>query len=70
MGRKRVSTTKESETGRNQQFKDNFTGEEMSKSQFVKKIEAGEYKNYHVRKINGVKTSVSNQDPNADNNLD
>lgn len=70
MGRKRVSTTKESETGRNQQFKDNFTGETMSRSQFVKKIESGSYDNYHVRKINGVKTPVSNPAPNVDNNLD
>ncbi|MGR2802906.1 hypothetical protein [Vibrio harveyi] len=42
----------------------------MTRSQFVKKIESGEYSKYHVREINGVKTPVSNPDPSKDNNLD
>lgn len=67
---KRIKVTKESETGRNLKFKDNYTSQEMTDKQFVKKIEKGEYQNYHVREINGVKTPVSNPDGSKNNNLD
>lgn len=70
MGRKRVTTTHESSSGRNTKFHDNYTGANMTRNQFVKKIESGEYPKYHVREINGVKTPVSNPDPSKDNNLD
>ncbi len=70
MARKRVTVTKESTTGRNQQFHDNYSGEDMSRAKFVKKIEQGNYDNYHVRKTNGVKTPVSNPDGKKNNNLD
>jgi hypothetical protein len=70
MGNKRVSVTKESKTGRNQSFRDNYTNQDMSRAQFVKQIEAGDYQNYHVRKINGVKTPVSDPDCKTNNNLD
>lgn len=70
MGRKRVVVTKESDTGRNQIFHDNYTGEDMSRTQFVRKIEKGDYNNYHVRDVNGIKTPVSNPDAERDNNLD
>lgn len=70
MARKRVTVTNESETGRNQTFHDNYKGNDMTRSQFVKKIEQGEYQNYHVRTINGVKTPVSNPDGSSGNNLD
>lgn len=70
MTRKRVSVTKESDSGRNLQFHDNRGGGNMSRAEFVKKIEAGQYPKYHVRKINGVKTPVSNPDKSAANNLD
>lgn len=70
MGRKRVTTTGESSTGRNTTFHDNFTNQDMTRSQFIKQIESGSYANYHVRKINGVKTPVSNPDKNVNNNLD
>jgi len=69
MGRKRVTTTQESNTGRNTKFHDNYTGEDMTRNQFVKKIEQGDYSNYHVRKVNGVKTPVSNPDSKKNNNL-
>ena len=62
MARKRVTVTKESNTGRNQKFHDNYTGADMSRPDFVKQIENGNYSNYHVRNINGVKTPVSNPD--------
>ena len=70
MGRKRVTVTKESETGRNQQFHDNRTGADMNRPEFVRKIEDGKYPNYHVRKINGLKTPASNPDESESNNLD
>lgn len=70
MARKRVSVTKESESGRNLQFHDNRGGGDMSRAAFVKKIEAGQYPHYHVRKINNVKTPVSNPDKSEANNLD
>ena len=67
---KRVSVLSESESGRNQQFRDNRTREVMSRPTFVEKIERGVYDNYHVRIINGVKTPVSNPDGSEGNNLD
>ena len=70
MARKRVTVTKESKTGRNQKFHDNYTGADMSRPDFVKQIENGNYSNYHVRNINGVKTPVSNPDGKSNNNLD
>ena len=70
MARKRVTVTKESNTGRNQKFHDNYTGADMSRPDFVKQIHNGNYSNYHVRNINGVKTPVSNPDGKSNNNLD
>lgn len=69
MARKRVSVTCESDTGRNKSFHDNYTGNNMSRSQFVRQIESGNYSNYHVRNINSVKTPVSNPDSTTNNNL-
>lgn len=70
MARKRVSVTKESDTGRNLKFRDNYTKETMTNKQFVQKIKAGDYDNFHVRNINGVDTPVSNPDKSTNNNLD
>jgi hypothetical protein len=70
MVRKRISTIIENETGRNLAFHDNFTGRNMSRAQFISEIESGNYANYHVRKINGIKTPVSNPDKTDLNNLD
>ena len=66
---KRVSVTHESNSGRNEQFHDNFTGANMSRSQFVPQIRQGNYENYHIRNINGVPTPVSNPDKSSNNNL-
>jgi len=66
---KRISVTRETDSGRNQRFRDNRTGTEMSRAELVRKIEQGEYDNYHVREINGVKTPVSNPDQSENNNL-
>jgi hypothetical protein len=67
---KRVSVTSEGKSGRNKQFHDNYTGRDMSRAQFVKEINKGNYDNYHVRVINGVPTPVSNPDNSERNNLD
>lgn len=67
---KRVSTIKESKTGRNEKFRDNFSKTNMTRSQFVSQIEKGKYPKHHVRVIGGVKTPVSNPDSTRNNNLD
>lgn len=69
MGRQRVSVTRENNTGRNQRFHDNYSGTDMTRSQFVREINNGNYENYHVRNINGIPTPVSNPDSKRNNNL-
>lgn len=69
MPRKRITVTSETNSGRNETFHDNFNGKTMSRNQFVKEINNGNYKNYHVRNINGVNTPVSNPDKKTNNNL-
>ena len=69
MGRQRVSTTSESSSGRNQRFHDNYNGADMTRGQFVREINNGNYENYHVRNVNGVATPVSNPDSTRNNNL-
>ena len=66
----RIKVTQESDSGRNQRFCDTRTGEDMTRVQFVRQIENGQYPNYHVREINEVKTPVSNPDNTKNNNLD
>lgn len=66
---KRVKVTSESGSGRNLQFHDNRTGRDMSRAKFVQAIEAGQYPNYHVREINGIRTPVSDPDKTTNNNL-
>jgi len=65
----RVRVTKETESGRNTNFKDTKTGENMTRSRFVKEIEKGNYQGYHVRVIDGIKTPCSNPDNSENNNL-
>lgn len=66
----RIKVTQESDSGRNQRFHDTRTGADMTRAQFVKQIENGQYPNYHVREINEIKTPVSNPDNTKNNNLD
>lgn len=66
---KRVSVTSETETGRNVSFYDNYRKVDMSRTEFVSQINRWNYENYHVRKINGVDTPVSNPDNSERNNL-
>jgi hypothetical protein len=69
MARKKISVITESDTGRNKTFRDNYTNRKMTCSVFVKEIERGNYDGFHVRKINGKKTPVSNPDGSVHNNL-
>jgi hypothetical protein len=66
----RLIATKENDTGRNTHFQDSLTGENMTRAQTVKKIKKGEYDDFHIRKINGLDTPVSNPDSDTENNLD
>ncbi len=66
---KRITVTNETDSGRNQRFRDNYTDDEMSRAELVRRIEQGQYDNYHVREVNGVKTPVSNPDQSENNNL-
>jgi len=70
MANKRVKVINESDTGRNQEFHDNYKNKDMTRKQFVNEIKKGNYPNYHIRKINNIDTPVSNPDKTKDNNLD
>lgn len=65
----RLEVTKESQTGRNERFLDRKTGEELTRSETVKKIEKGEIPGYHIRKVNDLKTPVSNPNKKTSDNL-
>jgi hypothetical protein len=67
---KSVIVTSESVSGRNLQFHDKKTGEDMSRVQFVREIKRGNFDDYHVRILNGIPTPVSNPDRSEANNLD
>jgi hypothetical protein len=67
---KNIKVTKETQTGRNVKFYDPKANVEMTRAQFVNEIKRGDYSGYHVRKINGLNTPVSNPDHSEGNNLD
>lgn len=67
---KTVVVISESDSGRNQKFHDNKSGKDMSRAEFVKEIKEGNFPDYHVRKVNGLQTPVSNPDSREGNNLD
>lgn len=69
MAKKTVTVTRESSSGRNTGFHDSRTDADMTRSQFVRQIEQGNYPDYHVRMVNGVKTPASNPDGRSNNNL-
>lgn len=66
---KRITVTKKSRTGRNEQFHDNLTNKNLNREQFIKKINQGNYQNFSVKKINGILTPVSKPDKSKNNNL-
>ena len=65
----RISVTKESPSGRNLCYRDNVSRETMTRKQLVQQIQAGKYRNYHLRCVNGKWTPASNPDTNPCNNL-
>ena len=65
----KVKVIRESDSGRNERFKDTDSGRYMSREQFVTAINYGSYDNYHVRKINGVDTPCSNPNKSVKDNL-
>ncbi len=67
---KSVRVTKESDSGRNQQFHDDRSGKNMTRAEFVHQIRNGDFPDYHVRKVHGLDTPVSNPDGTEGNNLD
>lgn len=69
MSKKAIEVIQESESGRNERFHDTDTGQTMTRTQFVREIDKGNYPDYHIREINGVKTPVSNPDKSEGNNL-
>ena len=69
-GKAKVQVIKESSTGRIERFRDTRTGKEMTRNQFVKAIDRGDYgSDYYHRKINGIDTPVSKPDGDPRNNL-
>ena len=67
--RPRILVVQASDTGRNERFRDTRTGWEMSRAELVRRITAGEYEGYHIRRINAVDTPVTNPDRARRNNL-
>ncbi len=64
-----VIVTRETESGRNTQFQNTRTHETMTRPQFVRQINNGNYPDYYVREINGLQTPVSKPDGKTNNNL-
>ncbi|KHM52401.1 hypothetical protein NZ47_05065 [Anaerovibrio lipolyticus] len=69
MNFKRLTVTKESNTGRNIEFRDNMTGEIISDKEAIKRTENGMYTDYMVQIRYGKKTLVSKPDGDKNNNL-
>ena len=65
----RLKVVRESDSGRNERFKDTQTGQELSRSETVRRIENGQYPGYHVRKVHGKKTPTSNPNQSDADNL-
>lgn len=59
MEQKRIAVIKEADTWGNDVFRDLDTCEDMSKEEFVQKIENGEYPGYQVQEIAGDKAPLS-----------
>lgn len=64
-----VEVTDKNDTGRNLRFLDPDSGNQMTTPQFVREIEQGNYPDYHVRVIEGVKTPCSNPNAKESDNL-
>ena len=67
--KRRVEVTRETNTGRNEEFRDVNTGRRMTRPEFVREIDNGKYPDYHTSKIGDVRTLASNPDDSENNNL-
>ena len=65
---KNVRVTRETESGLNTHFTKPGVGE-MTRGEFVRRIQQGKEPDYHVRKIGGRNIPASNPDRSDDNNL-
>ena len=68
-GTPKLVVTQQSDSGRNEHFKNTQTGQDKTRAQTLKDIKAGKLLGYHIRVINGVETPVSNPDNSENNNL-
>jgi len=66
---KRIKVVEESGSDRNERFQDTRTREVLTRPELVRRIERGQYPNYHVRNVDGLKTPVSNPNESEGNNL-
>jgi hypothetical protein len=66
---KSILVLQESETGRNEIFIDQLTGEVMNRENFVSQIQAGVYPGYTVANFNEISTPISKPDGTMGNNL-
>ena len=70
---KQISVTKQTETGLNSEFRDNKTGQKMSRGEFADKIEAGSVPGYHIlhREVGNQTLRIprSSPDKSTGNNL-
>ncbi|MNZ81316.1 hypothetical protein D3C78_999790 [compost metagenome] len=64
----RLEVVQESKTGLNQKFKDNKTGEILSRGEVANRI--NEFPDYHVMRVDGKRVIRSNPDKSEKNNLD
>lgn len=69
MKKKQVKVIEEAKGGANQRFQDMETGMEMTRDEFVQRIEQGEYPAYNVQNRAGMKIPRSNPDGDSNNNL-
>ena len=58
----RAIVLQESSQGENTRFRDMQTGVMMTRGEFVRAVEKGEYPDYHIEFIDGVKRPVLNGD--------
>lgn len=64
---KKIQKLRENNTGRNTHFK--VGSQTLTRAQLAQQIKNGHHPDYHVRKINGLNTPVSNPDNKKSNNL-
>lgn len=64
-----IKVTSESDSGRNERFRDLDTGRSMDLKQFTTAINYGTYNNFYTRNINGIETPVAKPDNSKTNNL-